>query len=535
MDKDAVEGITQSFRYRAFISYSHADERLARWLHRRLEGYRIPRRLHGLPGRGGPTPPRLGPVFRDLDELPAATDLSTEVRAALAASASLIVICSPAASSSPWVGREIALFRALHPDRPILATSISGDPTACFPASLIEGGNEPLAATLAGGGEARRLGLLKLIAGMLGIGLDQLVQRDAHRRIRRVMAVTVGAVVAMLVMAVLAVTALAARTEAQRQRNEAEGLVEFMLTDLRQRLKGVGRLDVLAAANRRAIEYYDDQSLDRLGPDSLQRRARILHAIGEDEMTGGQADRALVHFREAWRATAALLARAPDQPEFIFAHGQSEFWVGYVDYQRARFAAALRPFRAYKALSDRLIALAPANMGYVREAGYAEGNLCSIALTPPVQAGEALRACRAALAHMQRAIRISPAADRQALAVDIVNRRAWLADALDAVGDSAGAARQNWLQGASIERLVAADPRNLDLRDVWLIAQFALAKRERLAGARAAARARLIEARRLAERMIRFDPANDMWKLRLARAGEELALLDRATDTRRIP
>ena len=33
--------------YKAFISYSHADEAWARWLHRALEGYRVPRRLIG--------------------------------------------------------------------------------------------------------------------------------------------------------------------------------------------------------------------------------------------------------------------------------------------------------------------------------------------------------------------------------------------------------------------------------------------------------------------------------------------------------
>jgi eukaryotic-like serine/threonine-protein kinase len=35
------------FRYRAFISYSHADAKWANWLHGRLEGYRIDRDLIG--------------------------------------------------------------------------------------------------------------------------------------------------------------------------------------------------------------------------------------------------------------------------------------------------------------------------------------------------------------------------------------------------------------------------------------------------------------------------------------------------------
>jgi len=40
-------------RYSAFISYNHQDEAYARWLHRALETYRIPRHLRDRPGRDG--------------------------------------------------------------------------------------------------------------------------------------------------------------------------------------------------------------------------------------------------------------------------------------------------------------------------------------------------------------------------------------------------------------------------------------------------------------------------------------------------
>ena len=41
-------------RFRAFISYSHADDAWARWLMRRLETYRVPSRLVGSAGRPRP-------------------------------------------------------------------------------------------------------------------------------------------------------------------------------------------------------------------------------------------------------------------------------------------------------------------------------------------------------------------------------------------------------------------------------------------------------------------------------------------------
>ena len=86
-------------RYKAFISYSHADADAARWLHRRLEGFVMPKRLVGRPGTRGPISPRLVPIFKDREDLPAAHDLTGEVRAALDASDCLIVLATPAAAA----------------------------------------------------------------------------------------------------------------------------------------------------------------------------------------------------------------------------------------------------------------------------------------------------------------------------------------------------------------------------------------------------------------------------------------------------
>ncbi len=68
-------------RYKAFISYSHDDERWARWLQRALEGYRLPNRLRK---RHPKLPARLFPIFRDRDELASGHDLSESIQQAIA-------------------------------------------------------------------------------------------------------------------------------------------------------------------------------------------------------------------------------------------------------------------------------------------------------------------------------------------------------------------------------------------------------------------------------------------------------------------
>ncbi|HET9638557.1 MAG TPA: TIR domain-containing protein [Allosphingosinicella sp.] len=359
--------------YVAFISYSHKDAAVGRWLHRKLEGYRLPKRLAGTQGEDGEVPTRLTPIFRDRDELPAAGDLSERVRAALAASRNLIVVCSPSSAASPWVAKEIATFRELHPDRPIFTAIVEGEPAQCFSPALVESGAEPLAADLRKAGDGRRLGQLKLVAGLAGVGLDALVQRDAARRVRQVTYVTAAAVAAMLVMALLTVFALNARAEAQRERAQAEGLIEFMITDLRTKLEGVGRLDVMEAVNDRAIAYYDDAAR-RQSDQSLEQRARILHARGEDAVKQGKLDTALLWFREAHMTTAAILARRPKAADAIFAHGQSQFWIGRVHELREEWPRAGIHYERYAEAASDLIAIQPGNPDYMLEMGWGAMN-----------------------------------------------------------------------------------------------------------------------------------------------------------------
>lgn len=502
-------------RYWAFISYSHKDAAFGRRLHRRLENYRLPSRLvRRATSSTSVVPQRIVPVFRDREELPAAHDLSAEVHAALKASRSLIVVCSPAAAASAWVSREVDVFRALHPTRPILAAVHAGEPTECMPVNLRhigEGGQiiEPLAADFRKGRDGDQLALLKLVAGVVGLPLDELVQRDSHRRVQRVTAVTVLALTAMLAMGALTVFAINARAEADRQRGEAEGLVEYMLTDLRDRLKGVGRLDVMTAVNERALKYYSDQDITHLPVDSLERRARILHAMGEDDETRGDDKAAIIKFREAERTTSTLLAQAPNDPERIYDEAQSEFWVGSVDYRRKQFASAARHFLQYKHLSSALVATDPHNSLYLQEAGYADGNLCVLALEDNRHPTKAISPCTTSLREFQEAARNLKQQSR--IVDDLINAHAWLADAFRYSGDLTHAKSERQAEERILDTQMASDPRNMDLKETWVETQRALAILDKQAGDVSSSRDKLMRDLKVVEEMIRFEPKNKRW------------------------
>jgi hypothetical protein len=200
-----------ALKYWAFISYSHGDSGWADWLHQAIETYRVPSRLQRPAGASEPVPRRLYPVFRDRDELPSAPDLSARIRTALSQSRCLIAICSPRAAASRWVDQEIRAFQELGRGERVLALIVDGAPKSgtdveCFPPVLRAG--EPLAADVRPGKDSREAAKLKIIAGMLGVGLEELRQRERQRVLRRRLR-TALAVVAGLVVLALAYVGIA--------------------------------------------------------------------------------------------------------------------------------------------------------------------------------------------------------------------------------------------------------------------------------------------------------------------------------------
>jgi tetratricopeptide (TPR) repeat protein len=216
-------------RYSAFISYNHRDRDWAVWLHRTLERYSVPKRLWGRPAPWGTIGQRLPPVFRDRDELATSTDLAASVREALAESATLVVVCSPNSAKSKWVDEEIRTFIAAGREQFVRLIIVDGDPHSsdpereCLPPSLTrEGAPEPLAADVRKEGDGKQAAKLKLLAGILGVPYDELRQREAARRQKRLAVIAAAACFGFIVMAGLTVFAFISRAEAVQQRQIAE-------------------------------------------------------------------------------------------------------------------------------------------------------------------------------------------------------------------------------------------------------------------------------------------------------------------------
>jgi tetratricopeptide (TPR) repeat protein len=337
-------------RYSAFISYNHRDRIWAVWLHRALERYSVPKRLRGRPAPWGEIGQRLPPVFRDRDELATSSDLASSVKEALADSAFLVVVCSPNSARSKWVDEEIKTFIATGREKFVRLIIVDGEPHSldpereCLPPSLMrEGAPEPLAADVRPEGDGKQAAKLKIIAGILGVSYDELRQREAARRQKRLAAIALAASIGFLVMAGLSVFAFISRAEAVEQRRlaerraiTAERTVDFVkgmfkLADPEQANgasitareivdRGVSNLDtpelnrepmVKAELGVTLADVYGALGLYRQS-DALIRRtltiqhgepatfARQLNALGQSQLRLADYERAVQTFRRAW-------------------------------------------------------------------------------------------------------------------------------------------------------------------------------------------------------------------------------------------
>ena len=180
------ENAGRSYNYYAFISYSHADKAWASWIQKSLERSRIPAAI----SRDEPSVPRrISPVFRDDTDLVSHGSVLEVLKKELEDSRFLIVICSPDSAKSSWVSDEIQAFIDMgRADRiiPLIVRGVphSKDPeTECLPPALLtlDREAEPLGIDVQEHG--KNGAYVRVVASLLGVKLDHIIQRD--RKIRR--------------------------------------------------------------------------------------------------------------------------------------------------------------------------------------------------------------------------------------------------------------------------------------------------------------------------------------------------------------
>ncbi len=352
---------------------------------------------------------------------------------------------------------------------------------------------------------------------------DALLEASLRRRQRgkRKRRIAIAALATLAITASLfALWAVRAQREAERRREDALRLSDFMLVDLADKLRPLGNLGLMRDVSQQALDVLDHDDGATRSAAGLVNRARALRTLGEVLMEEARLEQAERAFDGAAHAAEAAVARAPTSSDAVAEAGNAAYWLGYHYYRRGAYRQAEVYWRTYLRHTGTLLRLAPGKPEWLVERSYALNNLGTLANTQG-HGDEAIARFRESAALKARASRMRP--DDLDLRYDLIDTLSWISSAEQAQGQ--------------LDRAAAGYAAQLDmLRDLIRQRPTALAWERRLATSLrrsaelALMRGRTDDAKAMLEESIARlaallpkAPENRVWRRDLAHA-----LLDRA-------
>jgi serine/threonine protein kinase len=327
-------------------------------------------------------------------------------------------------------------------------------------------------------------------------------------------------VVAAAVRYTLDVTA--ARDEARHQRRQAEELIAFMVGDLRQKLEGVGRLDVLDGVASRALAYFASLRPEELTGEDLDHNARALAQLGDVREHEGKLPDAIALFRQSARFASAAVARKDAREEWELTLSNAYFELGDAHRRQGNVPETLRNFEAYFDIAQRLAQRHPGDLRYQAELSYGHGNL-GAAYEAAGDGARALREYRRACELDRERLRRAPHDEQwQGDLANSVNR---LGVMLKKRGDLAGARRAFDEDLQIRRRLAAASPQDVRRQERLATSLAWAGTLQQATGDDARARASYREEEALTAQAAQRDPQDARAKRNHAVAQMRLAIL----------
>jgi len=448
-------------------------------------------------------------VFRDRDDLSSVADLGATVKQALADSENLIVVCSPRAAASHWVNEEIRQFARLGRTAQIFCIIVGGDPAAdgsvaaCFPAALAEAGlKEPLAADVRKWADGKNIAKLKLIAGLLGIRLDELRRRELQRlRKRRAMA-GLGVVVAVSLIAVTLVAQISERHE----REKTEQLATFIV-DLGERLQSDADLETLALISTEALKHLQGMDLDKLSLETGEKVALALRQMGKVSQGQGRPAQALDAFGRSRDLFLRLTKKHPDRQDLLFQLGNAEFYIGNLHLAQGHYERALQAMKSYQNLARQLFDMDPENPDWIMELAYSYNNIAALQLESGLGIGEGtFQFIAEAVRLTEKVVLLRP--EDKSVTDSYASTLAWAADAQAQVCNLEDAIVLREKVKNLAEGSVRSDPGNNDLNRRYAYSLSGVARLQRQMGQLELAEQNLRGSISILQQLSAADPSN---------------------------
>jgi eukaryotic-like serine/threonine-protein kinase len=321
----------------------------------------------------------------------------------------------------------------------------------------------------------------------------------------------VMSVIALLAVlaGVLGLTARSAQKEAEQRRADAEGLMSFMLGDFVDKLRPLGRLDLLDDVSAKALGYLGNSAASSETVDAALHTVKTLQLIAEVSVSRSKtavAERALADAQAVLDRHAGAGA---DDARLLKAQGANAFWLGKISMDRGDWDDAREHMDRYRRIGETMVRLAPQDPDALLELAYALNNQGTVAMGRR-EFVAASKAFAQSVELRRRLVALRPA--DTGLSVDLSNAISWHARARAATGDLLAARDLYGEEQQLLRRLQAGNPRNLGWVSRLASSLSNQAEIERALGNNAAQRTLLTEGQRLLSILVESDPTNDQWK-----------------------
>ena len=399
---------------------------------------------------------------------------------------------------------------------------------------------------------------------------DRRALEVALRRRRSLTRIALATALALLVVTALAWranherrAAELARREAEWRHQQAEGLVSFMLGDLRDKLEPLGRLDILEEVGDRAMDYFEQVPEEHWSDGERNRRSLALRQIGEVRMAQGDLSAALTAFRaalnlvpptprslavdglrtavqdrqvealnrigqvkrlegdlaaaeaafgESLELAESLAAAAPEDSPRHLALCASLFWVGQIRFDRGDLPGAMGPMQAYLEIAESWAAKVPQDDTWQLELAQATSNVGSV-MEKGGDLSSALAAYRRRLEILEGLVAKDPS--HTAWQLDLALAHNTVGVALAALGQLAEADHHFAADLAIKEALVATDPANSSWKQRLATSHYYLGKTAWQRGRLPTARQHFRRQLEIAQDLVTLDPRNSHWRREL--------------------
>ena len=340
--------------------------------------------------------------------------------AALNQSAALVVLCSNISAMRPAVNEEVRLFRYRHPERPVIPVIVDGTFPDNFPPALrfaiaADGAVTDSSVTLLGpdlrdSGDGRSLGLAKLVAGLTGVGTDEIVRRAEREQRRRLRNWITGLSTVVVALAGLTIWAEVNRREAERNFGLAKAAADGLVFDIAQGLRDVQgmRETTLTKILGTARNTFD--KLADLAPNNLElqrSRSVMLTAFGDTYRAQGNTFGALESYQEALAISERLANIEPNDSgrwqDLTTRHDR----IGDVSRAQGNLPSALESYRKSLAVRQHLSQFYP-NVAKLQRQLSVSHNKIGDVLADQGNLIEALVSYRTSIALVERLVQTDP-------------------------------------------------------------------------------------------------------------------------------